>query len=360
MSGGGATTKPMRRPGARILGEGADVDDHAGVVGAGEREDGAAVVVELVVVVVLEDGGAVRLRQREEGEAPAGREDGGGRVLVVRGDVDGAHALARGELFQGVDAHAGGVDGDGHEARAGEAERLPRGAVAEGLDGDDVPRGDEGAGGEVERHLAAAGDEHRLRPGGEAAHGGDHGGDGGAQALVAAGVAVVERAAAALAGGAEGAAVGARQERRGDEAHVGHAAGEDEHAPQVHGEGERLGGAALEIEAEAGGDGGAGRDLPGEAAGRGLGQGAGDEGAARGAGVDPPLGGELAVGGEHRVAVHAERPGERAAARQLRAGGEAAAADVGRDGARDLEEDGLLGGGIEGEGELPGHRAGLP
>src|SRR5262249_17233889 len=121
--------------------------------------------------------------------------------------------------------------------------------------------------------------------------------------------------------GAETAAVGTRQEGDGDEADVGNASGQGEDAAGGH-RGVLLQGGGVEGEAEAGGGGGGGGGRArgaaggggGGGAGRGIGQGAGDEGAAGGNVLDPALRSELAVGGEHGVAVDAERAGEGPAA----------------------------------------------
>ena len=174
---------------------------------------------------------------------------------------------------------------------------------------------------------------------------------------MAARIGVAERAPAL---GAEGAAIGAGEERGGGEADVGDAARQDEGPPGKCRRRERLGRRTLEVEAEAGRDCRARGGAPREAAGRRVGEVAGDEGAARREVLDPALGRELAVRGEDGVAVDAEGAREGAASGEDGAGAEAAAADVAGDGARDLEEDGLLRARVERQQELPGHGLAVP
>src|SRR5204863_4537912 len=145
----------------------ADVDHDAVRVGAGERQDGAAVVVELVIVVVFEDGEAVLVREREQPGAPAGAEHGGGRVLVVRGDVEQPDGGPGADPGERGDVDAAGVDGHADQPRAGALEHGPRRAIAQRLDAHDVAGPDDRADGEVERHLAAARDHDVIGAGGD-------------------------------------------------------------------------------------------------------------------------------------------------------------------------------------------------
>ncbi len=218
--------------GREDLRQGAEVDDHARGIGGGQREHGAAVVVELVIVVVLDHGDALGARELEEGEAPARGEHRRRRVLVVRRDVDGAHPLAIAELGEGVNVEAVRVHRQRDEARARGPQRGPRGAIPERLHRHDIPGRDQGARHEVERHLAPAGDQQRLLRRRQPPQRREHRPERLAQARVTARIAVVEGARAPV---HDRPAVGARQGRRGDEAEIGHAARHHERARGVDG-----------------------------------------------------------------------------------------------------------------------------
>jgi acetyl-CoA synthetase len=103
-------------------------------IGAGEREDGPTVVVELVVVVVFDDRDAKLPREVEQREPSPGRERHGRRVLVVRRKVEGTYRLARSELRERGDRQARLVDGDRDEPRPRSPEGVPGRAIAEGFD----------------------------------------------------------------------------------------------------------------------------------------------------------------------------------------------------------------------------------
>ena len=60
------------------------------MVGAGQRQHGTAVVVELVIVVVLDDRDAFGAREREQRQPARGLQRDRAGILMVRRHVDGA------------------------------------------------------------------------------------------------------------------------------------------------------------------------------------------------------------------------------------------------------------------------------
>ena len=91
-----------------------------------------------MIVVVLEHPEAALPREVEEAHPSGRRERRGRRELVVWRDVDAADPLRGGESLERRDVDPVRVDRHRHEARAAGAEGLPRGPVAERLDGDGV------------------------------------------------------------------------------------------------------------------------------------------------------------------------------------------------------------------------------
>ena len=153
--------------GGEDLGERAEVDHHPRLVATGQGQHRSAVEVELVVVVVLDDQHPVSARELQELEPPGRGEHRGGRELVVGGEVDRAELPLLGQRRQRAHTDSAPVHRHGHQRGAGEAERRPRPGVTEPLHRHHVTRAEEGAGDEVQRHLAPTGDEHRFFGGGE-------------------------------------------------------------------------------------------------------------------------------------------------------------------------------------------------
>lgn len=76
---------------------------------------------EFVVVIVFDDGKAELLGKRHEPQAPIGLEQNRRRELMMRRDIDRAHALFAAGGFEIVDAHALGIEPDRHDLGTGGA-----------------------------------------------------------------------------------------------------------------------------------------------------------------------------------------------------------------------------------------------
>ena len=244
---------------------------------------------------------------------------------MVRRHVDGAQrARARPALASASTSRPSLVDGQRHQARARRRQRAPRRPIAERLDGDDVAGREQRARHQVERHLAAARD-HRASSASAATPRSAESiaAERRAQPRVAARVAVVEQRRAVR---RERAPIGARQRRHRHEAHVGDAARHRAArwrsaalaqprarlAPRrARRDGSRPSAAQLEAARRRG------RARAAVAAPRSTSGSACDTKVPRAASRrDPALGRQLGVGGQHGVAMDAERARQRAAARQ--------------------------------------------
>ena len=226
-----------------------------------------------------------------------------------------------------VDVDAAGIDRDADQAGAGALHRGPRRAIAERLDAHDVAGPDDRAGDQVERHLAAARDHDVVGGGREAARVAQEVGEGGAQPGVAGG-----RGGVAERGGGVAphrAAVGAGDQLAGHEPQIGDAGGEQDRAGRGHGRSRERRRSVVEREADLAGE----AALDADAARR-----IGDHGPGARHGGEQALGLEVAVRGDHGVAIDAELAGQRAGAGQDVARGEPAAADVVGDRVGDLGE----------------------
>jgi hypothetical protein len=220
--------------------------------------------------------------------------------------------------------------------------------IAQGLEGNDVAGLDEGAGDEVQGHLAAARDEDVVRAGGDTARGRQHLGQGRAQASVALRLGIRQHVDAVP---RHRAAIRAREGRGRHQAHVGDAAGhpKDTRARGCVHEGQALGAQrknrALRDTRR--------RRVRREADGRDLRHGPRDERARRLRRLDPALRGQLVVGGDHGVAMDVQRPREVAGAGQARARLQAPAAHVLGHRPRDLQEERIPAVRVEGHRKRP-------
>ena len=346
------------QPGRQDLREGPDIDHDAGGVGAGQRHDRVTLEMKLVVVVVLQDRQPLAARQVQQRDPARRRQHHRRGILVVGRQVEGADAAARAQRLERADVQPVRVDRQRHQPRAGAHDGVPRAPVAELLDGDQIARAQQRARHEIDRHLAAAGDQHVVGAGCQPARRRQHAGDRGAQAREAARVGVSEGGAAAA---AQRAAIGARERRDRHQRQVGDAAPQEDAAVRgqrgrrldharagvdVDGIGARRPAAILRRHggalADAGASAGLGRQIEahrfrharsrrrggGEPARREVGQARAHEGARRRRRGDPPLARQLGVGGHHGVAVHAQGTRQVARRRQPIAGAQAAAADL--------------------------------
>ncbi|GAA3120603.1 hypothetical protein GCM10020001_046040 [Nonomuraea salmonea] len=165
----GASAQPTRKPGGQCLGEGAEVDDAVGVVGA-QRAQRLAVEAEQSVRVVLDDQDPGPLADVEHLLAAGDVERDTGRVLEGRDGVEELDGRARG--FEGVDRlgqrlghDALVVHGDVDDFGLISGERAEGAHVGGTLCEHHVARVDEDAGDEVEGLLRPDGDDDVVRPG---------------------------------------------------------------------------------------------------------------------------------------------------------------------------------------------------
>ena len=79
---------------AEHLGHRADIDDFAPGIGADQWQHRLMHEMEFVVVVVFDDGEAELRRQGQEAHPPVGFHQHRGRELMMRREIDRAHALA--------------------------------------------------------------------------------------------------------------------------------------------------------------------------------------------------------------------------------------------------------------------------
>ena len=159
MSEGEATSTPSRSAGESDCKQRRDVGDAlAGGAGA-QRRRRRLEVARLALEIILDHDEVALGRHRHEGRAPRGRERDAGRPLVARRDVDDA---AAGEPF--VHDHAFVVHGLEHDARAAAAQERDELGIARLFDGDGRARLDQELDREVQRLLAAGGDQHFVRP----------------------------------------------------------------------------------------------------------------------------------------------------------------------------------------------------
>ena len=136
-----------------------DVGDAlAGGAGA-QRRRRRLEVARLALEIILDDDEVALGRHRHERRAPRGRERDAGRPLVARRDVDDAAAV---EPF--VHDHAFVVHGLEYDPRAAAAQQRDELGIARLFDGDCRARLDQELDREVQRLLAAGGDEHFVRP----------------------------------------------------------------------------------------------------------------------------------------------------------------------------------------------------
>jgi len=248
------------------------------------------------------------------------------------------------------------VHRDAHELRAREREHPPSRAVPEGLDHHDIPRRQQRARHEIERHLRAPRDEHVVRVRGHAARRRQHRRQRRTQPRVPAGIAVAESRPPRR---PQRPAVGAPEGVDGDEAEIRLPA-PHRHEPLVG----RVGsprGARFEVEPCAAGHLHPCRRRAGEGPRGAIGEIPRHERPPRRLGRDPSLGRQLAVGGERGVPVDAQRARQLTAPRQPRPRLQPSTAHLVRDGARDAEERRQARGRV-GEDECArpgGHRTGL-
>ena len=100
---------PMRRPGASTL-TACRCKMTTRRIGAGQRQHGAPLVVELVIVVRLRPGRSVRARLGHHRDPARGSQRHGRWILMMRREVDGAQPRSRVQRGQRVDVDARFVD----------------------------------------------------------------------------------------------------------------------------------------------------------------------------------------------------------------------------------------------------------
>ena len=100
------------------FGERSDVDDLTVVACAGQREDGAAGVVEIVVIVVFYDRELVLVDELEEAHPPVAAKGNRGGVVMVGDDVQQVRCLFPDKFFDEFDVHAVVVHGNPYQVGA--------------------------------------------------------------------------------------------------------------------------------------------------------------------------------------------------------------------------------------------------